>query len=256
MTFETDNQPENEQNASDSTHAPILSGQEQLARREAEFRALMSKRTDPSVELFYEKLRARLKVVGIDLDKLDYKSDLSTPPPCFVANGANFEQWLKYASVGAIPIRMDMPGEPNYCNDCLPEFKLKAVACGTCLFPHTRFETRRESGEPATSGVSRSNRVAPSEYVVYQEMTVPVDALDAALKRFAMRRMRDAERAREALDEAVRDQAPKSLIRQRRFVSEKAHRERQILRLSDAPESVSEAYLRINWGHGAEKGEE
>jgi hypothetical protein len=224
MTLQSEQQSQNEQSATDSSHAPSLSGVEELAQREAEFRALMAKRTDPSIPMFYEKLRARLQIVGVDLDQLDYKSDPDSPPPCFTANGADFAEWLKCASVGSIPLRMDMPGEPNYCNDCTPEFKLKEVRAGRCMFPQTRFEFRKEIGESGTVGVSRSVKVAPAEYVVYQEMVVPVEALAGQLKRFARKRVEGGG-------------SP-------------------AFRLTDAPKEVRGCFARINWAKSESEDQE
>jgi hypothetical protein len=136
-------------------------------------------------ETFFQKLDERLAAVGIDYKQLDSKTDMTSPPPCFVRNRTSYTEWLRFASTGKVPLRMDMPGEPNYCHDCTPEFKIQSMRDGSCLFPNTRFEHRKELDERTTCGVSRSPDVPPESYVIYQEMTVPLDALRGILKRYA-----------------------------------------------------------------------
>ena len=70
-----------------------------------------------------------------------------------------------------------MPGEPNYCRDCTPEFRGRAILAGKCQFSNVIFETARSNGEKETVGVSRSPHVVPVGYRVYREMVVDEAAL-------------------------------------------------------------------------------
>lgn len=136
-------------------------------------------------EVFMRRLGDTLQRAGIDIAQLDSRTTASEPPPCFEMNKADYAEWLRYGAAAAdIPVRLDMPAEPNYCIDCTPQFKKAAVAAGTCLFPNTRFEVRRIDGEKETIGVSRSGQQPPDDYVVYQEMVVPRQALAEALRRY------------------------------------------------------------------------
>lgn len=119
---------------------------------------------------FYARLRRDLDNRGIDIDRLPRKTAEGGSPPCFDHADSDYEAWLSSASLlGAIvPYRFDMPAEPNYCFDCTPEHKRRAVAAGTCLFPNTKFEKRQtvvqdDDGkgiEIELVGVSRSDTVA------------------------------------------------------------------------------------------------
>jgi hypothetical protein len=175
VAIETDDQAENCDDAAEEFHQRIV------PLRDAE----PGRADGLSPALFFKKLAERLKSVGIKYGLLDYKTDQQDPPPCYAENGVSYTEWLKFASASTLPIRMDMPGEPNYCHDCTPEFKIKAMKAGNCLFPNTRFEHRKELDEKSTVGVSRSPNVPPEAYVIYQEMTVPLDALRDKLRKYA-----------------------------------------------------------------------
>lgn len=115
---------------------------------------------------FYARLRHELEIRGINYDGLPKLTKEGESPPCFSLVGASFDAWLSNAGMlGAlVPYRFDMPAEPNYCVDCTPEFKHKAMAAGVCRFLNTRFEKSRtvvqddegKHTEVEVLGVSRS----------------------------------------------------------------------------------------------------
>lgn len=210
MSVKPNDEPEDDEEGTEEAHASNLTEDIPAGPKD-----------NRTVELFYERLGARLNRVGIDLAKLDSKSGPDDPPPCYVTHKADFREWLRYASTGSIPLRMDMPGEPNYCHDCSPEFKGKAINEGSCLFPNTRFERRKELDEMSTVGVSRSKQVPPENYVVYQEMVVPVEALQDSLRKYA--------------EHHVMGQPAKTF------------------KLSDIPRAERPELDRINWNNGREK---
>lgn len=172
MTIDTVEQPNNEH---DATHplsvSPAPSAGPAFGRR------------NPEQASLYEKLRQRLTAVGINIDELDYRTGPGESPACFEMEGASYTRWLREGMPSNdMPVRFDMPAEPNYCNDCTPEFKSRAMKAGSCIFPNTRFEVRKTDGERETVGVSRSADVPPEHCVIYQEMTVPLSALHVRLK--------------------------------------------------------------------------
>lgn len=159
-----------------------------------------------SPQMFYDKLRKRLDGLGINLDALDSRTSPDDPPPCYSLARSDYTEWMRLAAVELVPIRYDLPGEPNYCHDCTPEFKGAAMKAGACMFPNTRFEVRRfEGGERETVGVSRSQSVPPESYVIYQEITVPIEALHAKLKNHVLKKPNKNKFARADFPEDVRN---------------------------------------------------
>lgn len=187
------------ENEDDATHDESVSSKQALSLKiKAEFGKVLK----GSPDIFFKRLTARLDSVGVKIDALDYRTDLRDPPPCFEMSKDDYAEWLRLAAVEMVPVRFDMPGEPNYCHDCTPEFKKRAIGVGACLFPNTRFEVRKDAGEKETVGVSRSGETQPDGYVVYQQMVVPEAALADTLRRY----IRD--RNMKAL---TREQMPKKL---------------------------------------------
>jgi hypothetical protein len=144
---------------------------------------------------FRVKLRGNLAKMGIDMERLDYRTEPGRSPPCFEIRGASYRDWEDTAHAAAcasnelsIPIRLDLPAEPNYCHDCTADFKNRALKTGSCLFPNTKFEVRTALGEKETVGVSRSRETPPERHIVYQNITVPVDALHDSLKKYVYTR--------------------------------------------------------------------
>lgn len=172
MTIDTVEQPNHENDATHPASVPLTHSSTPAFGRK-----------NPEQAAAYEKLRQRLTAVGINIDALDYRTGPGETPDCFTMEGASYPAWLKDGmSANDMPVRYDMPAEPNYCNDCTPEFKSRAMKAGTCIFPNTRFEVRKTDGERETVGVSRSAEVPPEHCVIYQEMTVPLSALHVRLK--------------------------------------------------------------------------
>lgn len=131
----------------------------------------------PSADKAYTKLRRKLKNIGIRVEVLTRKTDDHEPPPCFKLAGVPFRDWLEAASLTDLPYRFSMPGEVNYCRDCLPAFKAMAHAADACLFPQTTFEKVRTFDEKELVGMSRSRQVAPDGYALYNRLTVDEEAL-------------------------------------------------------------------------------
>lgn len=131
----------------------------------------------PSADKAYVKLRRKLKNIGIRVEHLTTKTDDHEAPPCFKLVGVSFKEWLEAASLTDLPYRFSMPGEVNYCRDCLPAFKAVAHAANACLFPQTTFEKVRTFDEKELVGMSRSRQVAPDGYLLYNRLTVDEEAL-------------------------------------------------------------------------------
>lgn len=98
-----------------------------------------------TAERFEARLRVELAKRGIDPADLPRLIADEKVPPCYKLAGANYKEWLAAASMlgATVPYRFDMPAVPNYCWDCTPAYKQRAVAAAACKFPHTKFEQRR-----------------------------------------------------------------------------------------------------------------
>jgi len=131
----------------------------------------------PSADKAYTKLRRKLSNIGVRVEYLTTKTDDHESPPCFKLANTSFKEWLEAASLTDLPYRFSMPGEINYCRDCLPAFKAMAHASNACLFPQTTFERVRTFDEKELVGVSRSKEVAPTGYTLYNQLTVDEEAL-------------------------------------------------------------------------------
>lgn len=107
--------------------------------------------------LFFKRLNAKLRKLGINPP--DTKTGVDGTPPCFTLIGSSYSEWLVAASESLPPLRLDMPGEPNYCHDCLPAMRDFAHKHGACLFPHVAFETRTCEGETSVVGITRAPTV-------------------------------------------------------------------------------------------------
>jgi len=139
-----------------------------------------------SPRLYMKRLHDELKKYGIDLHKLPKLTHAGQEPPCFEMADTSYEEWLKAASVDnhtMPPIRLDMPGEPNYCADCTVAFRGRAIAAGKCQFPNVIFEGRKDwlTKEVEIVGVSRSARVEASEIeddraLLLGDMKIPEEA--------------------------------------------------------------------------------
>lgn len=155
-------------------HSPSLAHEGRETLPENEF--ALPRESSPGK--FYVKLRRRLSNIGVRYEKLTRKTLDGQAPACFNFAGADYDAWLTAASLTSdVPHRYDMPGEPNYCRDCTPEFRGRAIAAGKCQFSNVLFETVRSNGEKETVGVSRSPHVVPVGYRVYREMVVDEEAL-------------------------------------------------------------------------------
>lgn len=127
---------------------------------------------------FFRSFHRYLIRMGLPPEWLKRKTADNENPPCFGLVGASIYSWMQAAS-GALPrLRLDMPGEPNYCNDCTPRFQKFAHAHGACLFPHVVFEEREDCGETALVGITR----AP--YVVINGRNVRMSPRAQKLPRF------------------------------------------------------------------------
>lgn len=115
-------------------------------------------------ELFFQKLRARLAALGLDVEAMDTKTSLDNPPPCFSFRGSSYAEWLAAAANAEPAIRLDFPLEPNYCRDCSASFRRTAIRAGACLFPNTGFEKITEFGERLYVGESHSRIVNLDEF--------------------------------------------------------------------------------------------
>lgn len=202
MTLKPRNETDDEQDAAEKLHEEMISVDGNI---QAPLRGENGRLLKGSPKMFYDQIRKRLSSVGIDYDKLDDRTSVDSPPDCFTENGSDYSEWMRLAAVEPVPIRFDLPGEPNYCHDCTPTFKRDAMKAGTCLFPNTRFEVRKDMGEKETIGVSRSHSVPPEHYVVYQHMTVPVTALHQKLRDYVTRFPRRKEFTRADLPEQDRE---------------------------------------------------
>lgn len=140
-----------------------------------------------SPRLYMKRLERELKTYGISLQKLPRKTSPANPPPCFEAADCSYEDWLSTASAhekSMPPVRLDMPGEPNYCYDCTPAFRAKAMKAGTCIFGNVRFESRKDwlTKEPELVGVSRSRLVTARDLednraIMLGDLEIPQDSL-------------------------------------------------------------------------------
>lgn len=114
---------------------------------------------------FYARLSNELRLRGVHVESVPRRTPEGSTPACFTFASSRYEDWLASASlVGAtVPYRYDTPGEPNFCHDCTPQFKARAMAARVCSFPRVRFEkvqnVIREQGgkvvEVELIGVSR-----------------------------------------------------------------------------------------------------
>jgi hypothetical protein len=164
--------------------------QQQIPQEDATYRG--------SPRLYMTRLKQELKKYGIDLSKLPGKTSVANPPPCFVAADCEYEEWLSAASVtdkAMPPVRLDMPGEPNYCHDCTPEFRGKAMANGTCLFTNVRFESRKDwlTKEREMVGISRSRLVTAADLddnraIMLGDVQIPQEAMREELRQALARR--------------------------------------------------------------------
>ena len=144
-----------------------------------------------SPRLYMTRLHRDLRRYGIDASKLPRLTRTGESPPCFEMADVSYTEWLKAASASEKsmpPIRLDMPGEPNYCADCTPAFRGRAIAAGTCRFQNLRFEKRKDwiTKEDELIGVSRSPRVEAKEIeednaLLLGDMKVPQEAITQAL---------------------------------------------------------------------------
>ena len=135
----------------------------------------LQKEVDQVSARFFARLYARLADMGIDVDSLDAKAG-PDGPPCFQLFGTSYSEWLRSASSTDLPIRIDMPAEPNYCHDCTATLRTHAIRNGVCLVPHTRFEHRRGISGDEMVGVSRSRQVSPGEDCRIPDEIRPIDA--------------------------------------------------------------------------------
>lgn len=139
----------------------------------------------PDPALFIDNLKDESESRHLDYDRLRRISSADNPPDCFVWQfGGNkdiarreYKAWLGMAVTAKVPMRLDMPGEPNYCNDCTAQFKASACRANACRFPNTLFEVTRHMGEKETVGVSRSLQVDPKAYYIYRDMMLTFDEL-------------------------------------------------------------------------------
>ena len=90
---------------------------------------------------FYARLSNELSLRGVRVADIPRFTPEGSTPACFKLADVRYEVWLASASlVGAtVPYRYDVPGEPNFCFDCTPQFKAKAVAASAFIFPRVRF---------------------------------------------------------------------------------------------------------------------
>lgn len=127
-------------------------------------------------ELFFQKLRARLAALGLDVEAMDTKTSLDNPPPCFSFRGSSYAEWLAAAANAEPPIRLDMPLEPAYCRDCSRKFQKTAIKAKACLFPHIRFEREIEFGEHLHVGQTHSRIVSLDESGIDTELFPAISA--------------------------------------------------------------------------------
>lgn len=137
--------------------------------------------TAGSPDKFISLLNRQLKSIGVVVEKAEVKTRASGGPPCFRMAGTSYPDWLAQASVApeTLPYRLSMPAEPNYCNDCTPEFKAQMRLQNACLFPNVVFEEVDEIGEQVLVGVSRNRDVAPDSYTLYSEISKDGELHDA-----------------------------------------------------------------------------
>lgn len=110
--------------------------------------------------LFFRRLHEHLSRLAIEpVETKTGGPESRESPPCFEMVGVSYTDWLAAACESMPPIRLDMPGEPNYCHDCTAQMHAIAKARGTCLFPHAVFEERAMDGEVQVVGITRAATV-------------------------------------------------------------------------------------------------